>query len=110
MKGPSSHDPADRHATGEGTRLPEIRLGTPRARRSKELARSTGAVAVAWEGTGVARACQLTNVPHLEIRGITDTANHQAATDFTSNLEHAMTNIATVLHTACSHTNRRKVD
>jgi adenosylhomocysteine nucleosidase len=62
--------------------------------RGRDLARLTGAVAVAWEGAGVARACNLTNVPHIEMRGITDTANHTAPADFETNLEIAMTNIA----------------
>jgi adenosylhomocysteine nucleosidase len=66
--------------------------------RGRDLARLTGAIAVAWEGVGTARACNLTNVPHIEIRGITDTANHTAPADFETNLEVAMTNIATLVN------------
>ena len=31
--------------------------------RGIELANKTGAIAVAWEGAGIARACDLTNIP-----------------------------------------------
>jgi adenosylhomocysteine nucleosidase len=68
--------------------------------RGAELASLTGAIAVAWEGAGAARACLLTGVPWLEIRAVTDTASHTAADDFRTNLEVAMTNIATLLATA----------
>jgi nucleoside phosphorylase len=43
--------------------------------RAAELHTQTGAVAVAWEGAGVARACLFSQIPYLEIRGITDTAD-----------------------------------
>jgi adenosylhomocysteine nucleosidase len=62
--------------------------------RGVELAALTGAIAVAWEGAGAARACTLTSVPWLEVRGITDTADHTASSDFHINLELAMSNIA----------------
>jgi adenosylhomocysteine nucleosidase len=62
--------------------------------RGVELAVLTGAIAVAWEGAGAARACVLTEVPWLEVRGITDTADHTASSDFHINLELAMCNIA----------------
>lgn len=65
--------------------------------RGAELAALTGAIAVAWEGAGAARACLLTGTPWLEVRAVTDTASHTAAADFETNLEIAMTNIATLL-------------
>jgi adenosylhomocysteine nucleosidase len=65
--------------------------------RGADLAEATGAMAVAWEGAGAARACTFTDVPFLELRGITDTANHDAPADFETNLEVAMANIGTVL-------------
>jgi adenosylhomocysteine nucleosidase len=65
--------------------------------RQKELRLSTGALAVAWEGAGGARACQFSGVPFVEIRGLTDSANSSAATDFAANLEAAMRNVATVI-------------
>jgi adenosylhomocysteine nucleosidase len=54
----------------------------------------TGAIAVAWEGAGGARACRFSGVPFLEIRGITDSAGHSAPTDFEENLIIALHNLA----------------
>lgn len=65
--------------------------------RKKDLHTLTGALAVAWEGAGGARACQFSNMPFVEIRGITDGANHAAASDFKANLERVMSNVATVI-------------
>ena len=72
--------------------------------RGKELHESTGALAVAWEGAGGARACAFSDVPFLEIRGVTDTADHNAASDFERNLEVAMSNLATLIISWRSHT------
>jgi adenosylhomocysteine nucleosidase len=58
---------------------------------------STGALAVAWEGAGGARACAFSNVPFVEIRGVTDTADDDAPADFRTNLELAMTNVAALI-------------
>jgi adenosylhomocysteine nucleosidase len=66
------------------------------ARRDR-LYRSTHALAVAWEGAGGARACGLSGVPFVEIRGITDNANPEAPTDFAHNLETALQNVAAVI-------------
>jgi adenosylhomocysteine nucleosidase len=67
--------------------------------RREELHRLTGAVAVAWEGAGSARACRLSEVPFVEIRGITDGADASAAADFATNLETAMRHVATLILT-----------
>ena len=72
--------------------------------RGKELRESTGALAVAWEGAGGARACAFSSIPFVEIRGVTDTANHTAASDFGENLELAMNNLATLLTSWIAHT------
>jgi adenosylhomocysteine nucleosidase len=56
-----------------------------------------GSIAVAWEGAGGARACKFNKKYYLELRGVTDTANHQAAADFEVNLEKAMHNLAQVI-------------
>ncbi len=67
--------------------------------RAQDLYSQTGALAVAWEGAGVARACLFSQVPFLEIRGITDTANHDAPADFETNLGLAMDNlVAFIIH------------
>jgi adenosylhomocysteine nucleosidase len=65
--------------------------------RRQYLRESMGALAVAWEGAGGARACKFSAVPFVEIRGVTDAANHRAPSDFKSNLEFAMDNVATLI-------------
>lgn len=67
--------------------------------RQVALRQRTGALAVAWEGAGGARACQFSAVPFVEIRGVTDGANSSAAADFRVNLATAMRNVATVIVT-----------
>ena len=61
------------------------------------LHESIGALAVAWEGAGGAKACAFSGLPFVEIRGVTDTADHNAASDFEDNLEVAMSNLATLI-------------
>lgn len=65
--------------------------------RGQRLNQLTGCIAVAWEGAGGARACQFSQKRYLEIRGITDTADHNAATDFTVNLSTAMNNLVKLI-------------
>jgi len=65
--------------------------------RRQYLRESMGALAVAWEGAGGARACKFSNIPFVEIRGVTDAANHRAPSDFKSNLEYAMDNVVTLI-------------
>lgn len=65
--------------------------------RRRTLHQLTGALVVAWEGAGGARACNFSGVPFLEIRGVTDAANHRASSDFKKNLEVAMSNVATLI-------------
>ena len=65
--------------------------------RKEGLHRLTGALAVAWEGAGGARACHFSGIPFIEIRGITDGANSNAAADFEANLPSVMKNVATLI-------------
>jgi adenosylhomocysteine nucleosidase len=65
--------------------------------RGRELRDLHTALAVAWEGVGGARACAFSEVPYLELRGATDTANHEAPVVFDVNLKIVMKNIAYVL-------------
>jgi adenosylhomocysteine nucleosidase len=65
--------------------------------RARALRAATGAVAVAWEGAGGARACAFSQTPYLELRGVTDQATVDAPADFRQNLALAMRNIATLL-------------
>lgn len=67
------------------------------ADRALELNRSTGAVAVAWEGAGGARACRLHGVPFVEIRAITDGSDAHAPQAFAKNVKTGMQNIADLL-------------
>jgi adenosylhomocysteine nucleosidase len=63
------------------------------ALRGREIARLTNCIAAAWEGAGGARMCQFNKKRYLELRCVTDTANHHAAADFEINLASAMTNL-----------------
>ena len=65
--------------------------------RRQEIQDLTGALAVAWEGAGGARACHFSNVPFVEIRGVSDSANHDAASDFVQNLPGTMRNVARLI-------------
>ena len=71
--------------------------------RKRVLHESTGALAVAWEGVGGAKACAFSGVPFVEIRGVTDTADHNAASDFEQNLEIAMSNLAILITAWAGH-------
>jgi adenosylhomocysteine nucleosidase len=71
--------------------------------RGRALHQSTGALVVAWEGAGGARACAFSQVPFLEIRGVTDTADHKAPSDFETNLEVAMSNVAALITAWIGH-------
>jgi adenosylhomocysteine nucleosidase len=66
--------------------------------RGAELYKAHNALAVAWEGVGGARASAFSEVPYLEIRGATDTANHEAPVVFYVNLKIVMKNIGYLLY------------
>lgn len=65
--------------------------------RAKELSTATGAMAVAWEGAGGARACRMHGVPFIEIRVITDAADAHAPRAFAENVKFGMRNVAEVI-------------
>jgi adenosylhomocysteine nucleosidase len=65
--------------------------------RALELREATGALCVAWEGAGAARAARFSGLQFLEVRAITDGADHTAAADFEANLERSMPNLAQIL-------------
>ena len=65
--------------------------------RRRTLYDRTGALAVAWEGAGGARACVFSGVPFVEIRGVTDAANQHAPADFERNCAVAMGNVASLI-------------
>ena len=66
-------------------------------RRASELRENTGAIAVAWEGAGGARAAAFSNLPFLELRGISDGAGAEAPAEFELNLPHTMHNVAVIV-------------
>ena len=65
--------------------------------RREAIRKQTGALALAWEGAGGARAAQFSGVPYIEIRGVTDSANSTAALDFELNVKKAMQNVAHII-------------
>lgn len=65
--------------------------------RREAIYRQTGALAVAWEGAGGARACRFSNIPYLEVRGVSDRADGKAAADFLENLPVVMSHVAEVI-------------
>jgi len=67
--------------------------------RGAELYEAHKALGVAWEGIGGARAAAFSEIPYLEIRGATDTADHEAPLVFDINLKIVMKNIAFLLYT-----------
>ena len=71
--------------------------GVASERRIRELIESTGAIVVAWEGAGGARAAQLSGLPFLEIRGISDSAGENAFEEFWANIPIAIRSVATVV-------------
>jgi len=66
-------------------------------KRAIKIAKKTNALCVAWEGAGGAKAAKFNDIPFLEIRGITDSADKLAPADFNKNLSVAMENIAMLL-------------
>lgn len=65
--------------------------------RSLALHDLTGAIAVAWEGAGGARAAKFMKIPYLEIRGLTDLADSDAPGIFYENLKIIMPRIAALV-------------
>jgi adenosylhomocysteine nucleosidase len=67
------------------------------------LFKVTNALVVAMEGAGGAHASQISGVPFVEIRTVTDNANVMAVFDFILNLNKAMKNLAqVVISLACA--------
>ena len=71
--------------------------GIASEKRISEIVESTGAIVVAWEGAGGARAAQLSNIPFLEIRGISDGAGENAFEEFWANIPIAIRSVAVVV-------------
>jgi adenosylhomocysteine nucleosidase len=65
--------------------------------RAQEVRDETGALCVAWEGSGAARAAAFNGLRFIELRAITDHADTDSAGDYHANLTYAMHNIAELL-------------
>ena len=65
--------------------------------RAQALYIETGALAVAWEGSGGARASQFNKVPYVEIRSISDNAREHVVDSFEKHLSLCMANMAQFL-------------
>jgi adenosylhomocysteine nucleosidase len=65
--------------------------------RAKAIRDQTGAVCVAWEGIGAARAALFYGIGSLEIRAVTDAADKEAPQRFDANPPIAMENLANLL-------------
>ena len=55
--------------------------------RLKWLQREFGALATEMEGAAVGHTCQLSDLPFVVVRGLSDTADENASDDFQANLE-----------------------
>jgi adenosylhomocysteine nucleosidase len=62
-------------------------------KRAEQIRKKTGALAVAWEGAGGARAAHFNGLPYLEIRGVSDGANPLALVSFVFHLGQVMERI-----------------
>ncbi len=71
--------------------------GIASEKRIREIVESTGGIVVAWEGAGGARAAQLSGIPFLEIRGISDGAGENAFEEFWANIPIAIRSVAAVV-------------
>jgi len=71
--------------------------GIASEKRIRELVESTGAMVVAWEGAGGARAAQMSGLPFLEVRGISDGAGENAFEEFWANIPIAVRSVAVVV-------------
>jgi nucleoside phosphorylase len=65
--------------------------------RARELHSETGALCVAWEGAGAARAAAFSRRRFVELRVITDSCDAAAAADFHASLEEVVPHLAEVL-------------
>ena len=66
-------------------------------KRRAEVYARTEALAVAFEGAGGARAATLSDVPYLEVRGVSDMADEGFVDEFEANLPTAAGNVASVV-------------
>jgi adenosylhomocysteine nucleosidase len=71
--------------------------------RAQAIRDQTGAVCVAWEGSGAARAARFNGIGSLEIRAVTDAADKQSPQCFDRNLPIAIANLASLMRLWLEH-------
>ncbi len=71
--------------------------------RASELHDRTDALAVAWEGAGGARAAGFSQIPYVEVRGISDMADHDAPDTWEANLPATMQNVSSIVAWLAEH-------
>jgi adenosylhomocysteine nucleosidase len=67
------------------------------AERAVGIRAQTGAICVAWEGSGTARAAAFNGLNSVEVRALTDAADKEAPQQFEANLPVAMANVSALL-------------
>ena len=72
-------------------------------KRKAEVHARTDALAVAFEGAGGARAAAFSDVPYVEVRGISDMADEGFVDEFEANLPTAAGNVASVVAWLAEH-------
>lgn len=65
--------------------------------RARQLREDTGALCVAWEGSGGARVADFNGLDFLEVRGVTDAADAEAAASFHEHVTRVMRSVARLL-------------
>lgn len=65
--------------------------------RAQAIRDQTGAVCVAWEDSGAARAARFNGIGSLEIRAVTDAADKEAPQRFEQNLPIAIANVGSLM-------------
>ncbi len=71
--------------------------------RRDEIHARTEALAVAFEGAGGARAAGFSDVPYVEVRGVSDMADEGFVDEFEANLPTAAGNVASVVAWLAEH-------
>lgn len=71
--------------------------------RATAIRDETGAVCVAWEGSGAGRAAAFNDVGATQLRAITDTADKEASRSFETHFPIAMHNLAMLLIAYLEH-------
>jgi adenosylhomocysteine nucleosidase len=97
---PGANQPLERLRSLEGLHVGPVASGDEDIldpERAREIHAKTGALVVAWEGAGGARACTFHRTPYLELRVVTDYCSADSGRDFKSHLQAGMARIGTII-------------